>query len=156
MRILVATDGSRAALAALRFGTRLAGEDDSRELTILTVYADHEAGVAGSNGSAERRHAERILERAAREVGRRGSVPARLELVRARVAEEFPEVISRTADRLRADLVVVGSEGRDSLTEWVVGGTALRLIYVARRPVTVVRAPRRRGRADARPHRGSF
>jgi hypothetical protein len=40
--------------------------------------------------------------------------------------------------------VVVGSEGRDTLDEWVVGGTALRLIYVARRPVTVVRAPRRR------------
>jgi nucleotide-binding universal stress UspA family protein len=45
---------------------------------------------------------------------------------------------------MRADMVVVGSEGRDSLSEWIVGGTALRLIYVARRPVTVVRAPRRR------------
>ena len=42
------------------------------------------------------------------------------------------------------DLVVVGSEGRDTLNEWVVGGVALRLIYVARRPVTVVRPPRRR------------
>ncbi len=42
------------------------------------------------------------------------------------------------------DLVVVGSEGRDTLSEWVLGGTALRLIYVARRPVTVVRPPRRR------------
>jgi len=39
---------------------------------------------------------------------------------------------------------VVGSEGRDTLSEWVLGGTALRLIYVAHRPVTVVRAPRRR------------
>ena len=133
MRILVATDGSRAGLAALRFGTRLAGEDGSRELTVLTVYAGLEDGAPGTNGSAERRHAERVLERAAREVCRRGSPPARFELVRARVADEVPEAISRTADRLRADLVVVGSEGRDSLTEWVVGGTALRLIYVARR-----------------------
>jgi len=55
-----------------------------------------------------------------------------------------PEVISRQADRYRADIVVVGSEGRDTMDEWVVGGTALRLIYVARRPVAVVRAPRRR------------
>jgi nucleotide-binding universal stress UspA family protein len=153
MRILVATDGSRAGLAALRFGTRLAGEDGSRELTVLTVYASPEAGVAGANGSAGRRQAERILERAAREVSRRGSPPARFELVQARVAEEVPETISRTADRLQADLVVVGSEGRDSLTEWVVGGTALRLIYVARRPVTVVRAPRRRGEKGSRPVR---
>jgi nucleotide-binding universal stress UspA family protein len=58
--------------------------------------------------------------------------------------DRVPEAISREADRARADLVVIGSEGRDSLNEWVVGGTALRLIYVARRPVTVVRAPRKR------------
>jgi nucleotide-binding universal stress UspA family protein len=43
-----------------------------------------------------------------------------------------------------ADLVVVGSEGRDTLSEWVVGGNALRLIYLARCPVVVVRPPRRR------------
>jgi nucleotide-binding universal stress UspA family protein len=72
------------------------------------------------------------------------SAQARFVVVRARHADEVPEVISRQADRLRADLIVVGSEGRESLAEWVVGGTALRLIYVARRPVTVVRAPRRR------------
>jgi nucleotide-binding universal stress UspA family protein len=59
-------------------------------------------------------------------------------------ADEVPEAISRQADRIKADLVVIGSEGRDTLKEWVVGGTALRLIYVARQPVTVVRAPRRR------------
>ena len=62
----------------------------------------------------------------------------------ARVAHRLSEVISREADKLKADLVVVGSEGRDTLSEWVLGGTALRLIYVAHRPVTVVRAPRRR------------
>ena len=45
---------------------------------------------------------------------------------------------------MKADLVVVGSEGRDTLSEWVLGGVALRLVYVSRRPVTVVRPPRRR------------
>ena len=155
MRILVATDGSRAGLAAVRFGMRLAGEDGSRHLTVLTVYAGPETGLAAAQGSAEKRYAERVLERASREVSRRGSPPARFELVRARNADEIPEAISRTADRLQADLVVVGSEGRDSLREWVVGGTALRLIYVARRPVTVVRAPRRRARAGAAPRRAA-
>ena len=62
----------------------------------------------------------------------------------ARRSDEVPEAISREADKLKADLVVVGSEGRDTLSEWVLGGTALRLIYVAHRPVTVVRASRRR------------
>ena len=69
---------------------------------------------------------------------------ARFQIVTARRRDEVPEAISREADRLKADLVVVGSEGRDTLSEWVLGGTALRLIYVARRPVTVVRPPRRR------------
>jgi nucleotide-binding universal stress UspA family protein len=144
MKILVATDGSRAGLAALRFGTRLVGQNGAGELTVLTVYASPETGIAGVNGSDQRKQAEHVLAKAAREVSRRGSPPARFELVRARGTDEIPETISRTADRLQADLVVVGSEGRESLTEWVVGGTALRLIYVARRPVTVVRAPRRR------------
>jgi nucleotide-binding universal stress UspA family protein len=84
-----------------------------------------------------------VLEGAARLL-RNGGREARFQVVSARRGDEVPDLISREADRLRADMVVVGSEGRDTLDEWVVGGTALRLIYVARRPVTVVRAPRRR------------
>lgn len=138
MKILVATDGSRAGGAAVKFASKLVANHGGSELIVLTVYASPGAAAAG------RKDAERVLLDAAREMRRRGSPPARFELVRARGADDVPEAISRQADRLRADLIVVGSEGRDSLTEWVVGGTALRLIYVARRPVTVVRAPRRR------------
>jgi len=65
------------------------------------------------------------------------------------VLDEVPEVICRQADRIGANLVVVGSEGRDTLEDWAVGGTALRLLYLSRRPVTVVRAPRRRGLQSA-------
>lgn len=144
MKILVATDGSRAGGAAVKFASKLVANHGGSELIVLTVYASPGAAAAGTNGSRRRKNAERVLLDAAREMRRRGSPPARFELVRARGADDVPEAISRQADRLRADLIVVGSEGRDSLTEWVVGGTALRLIYVARRPVTVVRAPRRR------------
>ncbi len=101
--------------------------------------------ATGGNGGGPVAVARRVLADAARVIGRRAS-SARFELIHSRNGDEIPEAISRHADRLRADLVVVGSEGRDSLTEWVVGGTALRLIYVARRPVTVVRAPRPRSR----------
>jgi len=90
-----------------------------------------------------RKRAEKILEGAARRMrGRRGRVEFRL--VAARPTAPVPETISREADRLKADLVVVGSEGRDTLNEWVLGGTALRLVYVSRRPVAVVRPSRRR------------
>jgi nucleotide-binding universal stress UspA family protein len=144
MRVLVATDGSRAGGAALRFASSLVGGRGGSELVVVTVCPRRAAG-AGENGAGPIAQARRVLADAARIVHRR--VPsARFELIHSPTGDEVPEAISRHADRLRVDLVVVGSEGRDSLTEWVVGGTALRLIYVARRPVTVVRAPRSRSR----------
>src|SRR5262245_9554926 len=128
MKILAATDGSRAGNAAVRFASNLLGRARKGELVVLTVLPD------GAD----------LPQKAAGEKLRGGTAAARFRVARARHSDEVPEVISREADRLRADLIVVGSEGRESLAEWVVGGTALRLIYVARRPVTVVRAPRRR------------
>ncbi|MFY9549580.1 MAG: universal stress protein [Thermoanaerobaculia bacterium] len=143
MKILVATDGSRAGAAAVRFASSLLDGGPKGELVVLTVDACPGTAPAAKDRRGECRNAKKALQKAAGQMRRRG-VLARYELVRTRDADEVPEVISRQADRLRADLIVVGSEGRESLTEWVVGGTALRLIYVARRPVTVVRAPRRR------------
>lgn len=129
MKVLVATDGSKAGDAAVRFAARLVKADPKSNLIVLTV----------ENGSVTG-HSERVLAAAARKL--RGK-SARFHRVPS-AADRVPETISREADRARADLVVIGSEGRDSLNEWVLGGTALRLIYVARRPVTVVRAPRKR------------
>jgi len=151
MRILVATDGSRAGTAAVRFASGLVDRRPADELIVLSVDVRPRTALPG-HGRGECLDAEMTLRKAASAARRRGSKPARYERVRARNDDEVPEVISRQADRLHVDLIVVGSEGRESLTEWVVGGTALRLIYVARRPVTVVRAPRRRParRSDAR------
>jgi|KBSMisStandDraft_5_1062788.scaffolds.fasta_scaffold28254_7 nucleotide-binding universal stress UspA family protein len=141
MKIVVATDGSRAGSAALRFASNLVRGQGSGELVVVTVCPGRSSASARSNGDGPVAQARRVLADASRVV--QGRVPSvRFELISSRSADEVPEAISRYADRQRADLVVVGSEGRESLTEWVVGGTALRLIYVARRPVTVVRAPR--------------
>lgn len=153
MKIVVATDGSRGGAAALKFAARLAARDTSTELTIITVENRQRAalpervptgatlGPAATKQEAHRR-ARRVLDEAAREL-RRYPVRARFRLVPSN-RTPIPETISREADRLKADLVVIGSEGRDTLSEWIVGGVALRLIYVARRPVAVVRPPRRR------------
>ena len=139
-RVLVATDGSRGSDAALRFAVDLAG-CSGIALTVITV-----AGEKRGPGAQEAlKRGERLLAAAARAL-RRSGVPADLHVVGARPHESIPEAIRRESDRLKADLVVVGSEGRDTLREWVVGGTALRLIYLATRPVTVVRPPRVRRR----------
>jgi nucleotide-binding universal stress UspA family protein len=145
MRILAATDGSRGSSAALRFAARLVARDPKSELVILTVSRPvaETPPEKGTPSDGMRRRAEKILEAAARQM-RGQPVQVQYRFVSARPSSAVPETISREADRLKADLVVIGSEGRDTLNEWVLGGTALRLVYVSRRPVTVVRPPRRR------------
>jgi nucleotide-binding universal stress UspA family protein len=140
MRILVATDGSRGATAAVRFAARLAARDPDAELVLLTIDV-RKTGTGRRVPTPS--SAVDVLSDAAGEVRALG-VSERCRHLSLRTRREIPEAISALADRIRADLVVVGSEGRDTLDEWVVGGVALRLIYAAKRPVVVVRPTRRR------------
>jgi nucleotide-binding universal stress UspA family protein len=136
MKILVATDGSRGGAEAVRFAKRLAKGNPASRLDVITVEGGNGAGPSS------RREAHEAIRRAALEIGS-GSVRARFRVIRGKPGA-VPEAICRESERLKANLVVVGSEGRDTLHEWVVGGIALRLIYLSRRPVTVVRPARRR------------
>ncbi len=43
------------------------------------------------------------------------------------------------ADKEKADLVVVGTEGRGGAGNWPLGSVSPRLLHIARRPVAVVR-----------------
>jgi nucleotide-binding universal stress UspA family protein len=140
-KVLVATDGSRGGTAALRFAANLACKPGTA-LTVITVAAEKHS----AHEKESLQHAKHSLASAGRTL-RRSGVDAELRVVGARPQESIPEAIKRESDRLKADLVVIGSEGRDTLREWVVGGVALRLIYLATRPVTVVRPPRLRRRA---------
>jgi nucleotide-binding universal stress UspA family protein len=145
MRVMVATDGSAAGAAAIKFGARLARLDPAVALTVVTVSPEdrplrHDPAPVDEPRGVRTGETVASATRALSREGVRGQV----RVVSRRGSETVPDAISRHADRLRADLVVVGSEGRDTLSEWVVGGVALRLIYVATRPVLVVRAPRRR------------
>jgi nucleotide-binding universal stress UspA family protein len=135
--ILVATDGSRGSDAALKFAARLRTRDPSAALTVITVADKPEGNGHRSEGLPP------VLASATRRLQARG-IAAVARCVHPRVPGGVPETIAREAERMGADLVVVGSEGRDTLSEWVVGGNALRLIYLARCPVVVVRPPRRR------------
>jgi nucleotide-binding universal stress UspA family protein len=136
LSILVATDGSRGSNAALKFAARLLSRDPTAGLTLLTV-------APAENGHRESSELPPALAAAVRKFAARG-VTAAVRSIRPRGSRGVPETIAREAEKIGADLVVVGSEGRDTLSEWVVGGNALRLIYLARCPVVVVRPPRRR------------
>ncbi len=129
MQLLVATDGYRGGMAALRFAAKLMASSGSSALTVIAL------GV-------------RTDDTATRELARL-KVRGNVRPFSARAEEPIPEAIAREAERLKADLVVVGSEPRDGLRQWVLSGLALRLIYVVQRPVAVIRPPRLRRRRAA-------
>jgi nucleotide-binding universal stress UspA family protein len=136
-KLLVAVDGSRGSVAALRFTANLARCAASARVTVMTVAA------SSAPKSPEVVHANRLVDAAA-ETLRSAGVQSERRIVSIRPGDSIPEAIRRESDRMRSDLVVIGSEGRDTLREWVVGGVALRLLYLSRRPVVVVRPSGRR------------
>jgi len=134
-------------MAGLRFAAKLAG---SRPvvLTVITIGVDGDTPYYAPSGpspdkSNESWRAARALATAHRELARL-KVHGDVRPFSADKVEAIPEAIAREAKRLDADLVVVGSEPQNSLREWVLGGLALRLIYIVQRPVAVIRPPRRR------------
>jgi nucleotide-binding universal stress UspA family protein len=135
-KVLVAVDGSRGSAAALRFAADLAACSSAR-VVVLTVM------TMSASKSEELVRANRVLD-AATETLRRAGVLSEQRAVIIPRSGSIPEAIRRESNRMRADLVVIGSEGRDTLREWVVGGVALQLLYLSHRPVLVVRPPRRR------------
>ena len=152
MKIMAATDGTRASAAALRFATRVASASGGR-LNIVTVGEIAPRVVQEGPGSrhlsafeeSELRSVRGALEKARRQT--RGiSVPARFDYRPARQLEPFAATIARAADRLGADLVVVGSRGGTPATRWALGSIANRLVHLSRGPVAVVRGGTRASR----------
>lgn len=148
MKILVATDGSRAARAAVRFAAEMASSCRSKELILLTVAETRLEGVglfpkaAALSTLLQMRdglRANKILATAARELhGLKADV--RRKYVRPRKGESVAQTILRKAREEHAELIVAGNEGRGAIRQWVLGSVAQRLISTADRPVTLVPA----------------
>jgi nucleotide-binding universal stress UspA family protein len=154
MRILVATEGSKAAAAAVRFAARLAAATRG-ELVAVTVRgfsprlfrarADFTEPLANRLEEAERQLARRALEMSRRE-GSRVGLRVRTEFLTPRVLELTAETIGRAARRLGVDLIIAGSRGGSPLTRWALGSMVNRLVHLSDRPVAVVRLRRGRSR----------
>lgn len=154
MKILVATDGSRAARAAVQFAAKLAANSRNGELTVLAVATLRRdlamtlpptffpAKSLRDLETGERESRRRDLEESVRGL-ETGPRPPRLRMVDPRRQGSVAEVISREADRERADLIVIGSEGHGAVAGWILGSVAQRLVATARRPVAVVHPPAR-------------
>jgi nucleotide-binding universal stress UspA family protein len=155
MRFLVATDGSRGGRAAVRFAARAAKACPSSEIVVVTVGAlrrellfahpDVPAGLTlwPELEKQERSLAARVLRDAAKDL-RHCAAKARFRFVESRRLGPVADAIAREADREKADLVVVGTEGHGAVQTFALGSVSARLLHISRRPVAVVRVGRRK------------
>ena len=142
--LLVATDGSEAALAALAEAIALAAELGAG-LAVITVWqalqgdyglAYPPAAMLDDLLQAERRHAEAALLDAA-ERAQAAGVP-----VRTRLATGDPvERICAYAREIDARLIAVGTRGHGTVASLILGSVSNGVIRNASRPVLVVRVP---------------
>jgi nucleotide-binding universal stress UspA family protein len=138
-RILVATDGSPAALEATRFAIELAAEHGA-ELTVAHVVRELDVvnatvvSIGGAFPHEPTTHDHELLENAAA-LAREHGVDVTTVLLRGDTVNELVGY----ADGRDVDLVVVGSRGRGAVAGTLIGSVSQRLLHELRRPVVVVR-----------------
>jgi nucleotide-binding universal stress UspA family protein len=128
-RILIATDGSDPAWEALHVGVELAAEQGT-PVTIVHVV-DSEGADISLNSHTDTDAALRE----ATEIARRAEVEPDLELIVGDAIEE----VANLAERIDADLVIVGSRGLGVAGASLLGSVSRGLLKKCKRPVLVVR-----------------
>jgi nucleotide-binding universal stress UspA family protein len=141
-RILVATDFSKTSAKALKSAIDLA-KASRATLTILHAYVPFvplvpeqylEAGTWDRVDTESRRWAERQLAKLAGRA-RTSGVRASTKMV---IGDPSRHIV-RAARSLHADLIVVGTHGRQGLTKLFLGSVAQRVIATATCPVMTIR-----------------
>ena len=140
-KILIATDGSPAALQAVELGLELAEEQHAQPTFVHVAPAADVLPVAGFGMAGpvsvphELAEEDRSsLDEAVRLAEQRG-LDARTKLLAGDPARE----IVAFADEIDADLIVVGSRGLGTIGSALLGSVSHKLLHEAKRPVMVVR-----------------
>jgi nucleotide-binding universal stress UspA family protein len=146
-RILVAVDGSDLAMRALEHGLKLA-ELAGSEVTVVTVIeptAIYGGGYAMASGvvmdplpgliEAQESGAKDALARAEKLAAERG-----LSIKTVTVEQSFAaEGIVSTAEKIKAELIVMGSHGRRGLDRLLIGSQTSNVLAHTTIPVLVTR-----------------
>jgi nucleotide-binding universal stress UspA family protein len=137
MNVLVPTDGSEPAEAALDHAFERFADDDITALYVMDPVEGATAWGPGAGedwlGSAEKR-AERVLG----EATERGETVG-VEIDTDSVVGRPSRAIIDYAEEATVDQVVIGSHGRDGITRVLLGSVAETVIRRSPVPVTVVR-----------------
>ena len=143
-RIVVPVDFSPASAEAWRLARRVAALSDA-ELVLTHVVpgtprfmgAPHVRAQLGEIITSQRRWAEGELQRWAAE----GTAEGRRVRVALRTGTPYGEIVAAATDE-RADLIVLGTQGRGGLEHALLGSVAERVVRQAPCPVLTVRAPK--------------
>jgi nucleotide-binding universal stress UspA family protein len=142
MKILVAIDGSKPSLNALKYAIGLVGQwrAEAPAVTIISVHDDvglvHAKSLVGGTAVADylRELSEREL-RTARRLLRAAGVEHEVAIRTGHVA---PEIVG-FANAGRFDLIVLGAKGRRPIADLLLGSVAQRVLATARQPVLLVK-----------------
>lgn len=133
-KILVPTDFSDAADAALRYAIELAAKLGAEVLLVhawqLSAYASPSSDLA----KGMERDLARDLEAVAQRYGSHGVTIHRY----LRLGIPYVEVVE-TAKELGADMIVMGTTGKTGLEHFLLGSVAERIVRTAQCPVLTVR-----------------
>lgn len=141
MKILVAVDGSKSSLNAVKYAAKLAvGLRTKDRITLISVHDDH--GL---------RHAQKLVGKSEIDDYLRAESDEDLKAARKFLNKEglehdaiikqgyVSDEIVKTANSGKFDMVVIGSKGRRGLTDFLLGSVTQKVVTAAKPPVVVVK-----------------
>jgi nucleotide-binding universal stress UspA family protein len=142
MKILVATDGSKNALRAVKYAAELLGSntDKAKSITLISVHDD--AGL---------RHAKAFVGKEAvadylRELSEKELKPAMKALDALGIKHDMVMLVGNASQEIVAhgqkgkyDMIVLGSKGRSAIADMLLGSVAQRVLTQAKQPVVLVK-----------------
>jgi nucleotide-binding universal stress UspA family protein len=138
-KILIATDGSPAAVEAVEFGLELAAEHGAEAIFVHVAPAVDIVPIAGFGMTGSLPHELNDVDRepldAAVALADHLGVVATTKLLRGNTVDE----IVAYADSLAAELTVVGSRGYGAIATALLGSVSRGVLRESKRPVLVVR-----------------
>jgi nucleotide-binding universal stress UspA family protein len=142
MKILAATDGSKHALRAIKHAAALLAnnKDKTNSVTLISVHDDaglrHAQSFVGKSAITDylREESDRDLKSAMKVLNDAGIKHDQIIVV-GKPATEIVEA----AQKGKFDLVVLGSKGRNAVSDLLLGSVAQRVMSLCKQPVLLVK-----------------